>query len=379
MADFQSPYPLSLLPGTGGRPLFQFRDQEGRPMSGVPEHLRSHSPFVIRLLPPSIYGNGTDLVLPGVSESGGIGSLRTSNRGLPPLSEMVRSNAGESPSQSSYEAYLRSGYGIPGIESISADSLRERSRSFNATVNGSSSSARERAQITNSDAARSILLQIRSILDLPPLVLLVNPQSFSEQHPKISQNQERTRNRIVYQSYGNDVVRISSSLKIGAFIQGSYGADISSGVSRSSRSGSASYQQLMSLLAMFKHGGHIYDTFTGSLAPIAVGNTVLEYDAKSYVGRFETMTLTETEADQNGGLTVDFTFTAFKIFDYGPKNLEVRNYSGPSFRTRSSSTLRRGPDQTIEFFETPSFGGPWVEPTPSIQTPTQPLLNSRRR
>jgi hypothetical protein len=255
--------------------------------------------------------------------------------------------------------------------------------------------------VTNDATALSILLQLKQIMTIPPLVLYINPSSFTVSHSKIAQFQERSRYGYIYQAWGNDLEKLSVSCTIGAFIAGKStpSQQVASGVQYASKRDSASYQQLMAVLSFYQSNGNIQDTVSNatgrrSRANLMVGNLAIEYDQNVYVGHMDSFSYAEEETLQGGGLKFDFEFTAVRVFDFAsqrssiaPENAPGSNFYNPSASNAPSSGSRlsrtftgSGPTQ---FFTAPTVGGstpaqPWSGAAVSTPTATGSVITSRR-
>lgn len=174
--------------------------------------------------------------------------------------------------------------------------------------------------------AADISAQIQAMLETPPLVLLINPQSFNIQYTDIQQFSQRTRKGFLFQRWGEEQPVVTISGRIGAFIAGTSpdtgvlnadrGLPSVSGVQFASKRDSASFQNLMSLLTFYKNAGYIYDTVGGTNANHFVGSLAIEYDNWVYIGHFNSFDWGYDEsATQNGGVTFNAEFTVSQMFD----------------------------------------------------------------
>ena len=157
--------------------------------------------------------------------------------------------------------------------------------------------------------------QLIEMMNTPPLVLLINPSTFVVNYEKIQQYTQRTRNGYVFQSWGENQPSISFTGMIGAFVAGSLGQKVAGGVQFASKRDSASYQNLMNLLTLFRNNGSIYDNLSGVSAPYFVGSVAIEYDQMVYVGNFNSFSWSYEAEKQNGGIQFDIDFTVTQMFD----------------------------------------------------------------
>lgn len=189
------------------------------------------------------------------------------------------------------------------------------------------SSANQMA-LSDLNQALSVILQANQILNCPVLQLLVNPASLTFTYNKKQDYSQQTRHGFVVQSWGEDQPRIAVSGKIGAFIASSPeggtedGRTVSvSGAQWNSREDSAAFQNLMDLFMIYQSNALIYDILGQSVAHQWVGDILISYDQKQYLGNFETFSYTYEETRPNGGLEYSFQFTVSREYDthsFGP-------------------------------------------------------------
>lgn len=183
------------------------------------------------------------------------------------------------------------------------------------------------ADLAMSDLAqgRSILAQVRQMLATPPLTLLVNPQSLAISFTKKQSFQERSRNGYIFQSWGEDLPKLSVSGKTGAFYAGTTGVnaqgqtDSPSGVQWITRRDSAAWQNLASLLVIYRNNGILYDLLGRTEAHLWVGNIEISYDQNVYEGQFESFQYGFAEDHQNGGVEWSFEFRVSAMYDLGQR------------------------------------------------------------
>lgn len=385
----------------------EYEAQETLPIDGSRQDLRTYSPFIIRVLPPAILGGGDDNILSsGMNPQRGAGAggtIRESNRDQVAYAATVHGVAQESDSYGSYQALVSAGGALPGLSSTSFTTIQARynqalfaqvfgpavQRSLNGT--GTRPTATITPALTNDLTALSILYQVKQMLDTPPLLLLINPQSMTRQHAKIAQFQERTRMGYLYQAWGEELLKINFTFRIGAYVVGGRGQRGPSGVSRAGRRDSAAYQQLMAILSIFQNSGYIQDSVGHSKAHLMIGNIAIEYDQNVYIGHFDTFNLTEAEDAQNGGLQFDMDFTAIKVYDLSTPALQVQPMTSPAnpYRARNQSrgSLVSGSTAGIQVLSAPSFGvsgsaippQPWAGATLTDEGVVPGVTNSRRR
>ena len=210
---------------------------------------------------------------------------------------------------------------------------------------------------------RSMLNQVRQMLSTPPLTLLVNPQNLAITYTKKQAYQDRNRHGYIFQSWGEDLPKLSISGKTGAFYAGASSDRVDergftsspSGVQWINRRDSASWQNLTSLLLIYRNNGIIYDLLGKSQAHQWIGYIEISYDQWIYQGHFESFQYSFTEETQNGGIEFSFEFSVSHIFDVGQR--------GPVLPQAST---------------TPSASDPrWLAPLKSSSLPTGSTTSSQ--
>jgi hypothetical protein len=221
--------------------------------------------------------------------------------------------------------------------------------------------------IADINTALDIVWQLQTILNVPPLVLLINPTSMSISYDKIQQLQDRTRYGYVFQAWGEEQPKISISAVCGAFItQGK-------GVQYASKRDSASWQNFQNLFHIFKSGGYIYDTIGRSHAHLHIGGISIHYDGIVYTGHIESFNFAYSEDKQNGGMDFSIEFVANSIYDttqpiasIGPMRSPLGNafftsndiYSGAGLGNSTSlSSPITGYNRNSQQTESPSLVG----------------------
>lgn len=173
--------------------------------------------------------------------------------------------------------------------------------------------------------AADIVNQLQEILNVPPLTLLINPTSMNITRPKLLQFSQRTRQGFVFQAWGEEQPVMSISGKIGAFIAGANPlvgvlqpgepTPSATGAQFASKRDSASYQNLMALLSIYKNNGYIHDTINNTNAHHFVGSISIEYDQRVFVGNFNSFNWGYQDDQPNGGLTFEIEFGISQEFD----------------------------------------------------------------
>jgi hypothetical protein len=308
-------------------------------------------------------------------------------------SDALRGTNRVDPAANNYQALLNIGATIPGMTRTTQEidavyhniAVTSAARSNFAARRGTSTTIVP--AITNDNTGISIIRQLRRLLDTPPLVLLINPSSFSTQYAKIAQFQERSRYGYIYQAWGEELVKLSISCRVGAFTTGKSNpsqTNVPSGVQFASKNDSAAFQQLMAMMTIFQSSAYIVDTVQGSRANYMVGNIAIEYDQNVYVGHMDSFSYNYDEMEQNGGMKFDIDFTVIRTYDVSnPKsfisplvnpNTNGTNPLAGGTQSGLSRTFRsRGGDQEIQIFTAPGIGTsgesvpqPWRDDTLTV-------------
>lgn len=253
-----------------------------------------------------------------------------------------------------------------------------------ATVNQSQAN---QAAISDLTQALDVIVQLNRVLDTPPLTLLVNPETLSINYAKKQTYSDRNRFNYIFQSWGEEQVRLSVAGKSAGFVVGS-GDFVSfedvelGGVQTTSVSGyqyaskwdSAAWQNLMGLFSFYRNNGYIYDTGgrPRSEAHLFIGHIQITYDQWAYLGQFENFSYSYDETKQHGAVDFSFEFVASFMFDRsqgGP----VTPIDGP---TPSPSAATRG---GTPFLPNPQAKATRVlESTPDVDSSTailDPLID----
>lgn len=229
----------------------------------------------------------------------------------------------------------------------------------------------EAADMALSDLAqaKSMLAQVQQMLSTPALTLLINPQNMTLTFTKKQAYQDRGRQGYIFQSWGEDLGRLSVTGKTGAFYAGTTGVndqgqtDSPSGVQWITRRESASWHNLASLLLLYRSNGVIYDVLGQSEAHLWVGAIEISYDQMVYQGQFESFQYGFSEEQQGGGLDFSFEFTVSASFDL--------NQRGPVLPQASTTPSPSDPRWLDPLKPSSGFGGPPVRaPEPDSESST---------
>jgi hypothetical protein len=211
------------------------------------------------------------------------------------------------------------------------------------------------AAVSDLTQALDVILQLNRMLNTPPLTLLVNPETLTINYTKKQQYQDRNRFNYIFQSWGEEQVRLSVTGRSAGFVVGSgpvngFNTLVSpvgpekelvpsrttnvSGYQYASKIDSAAWQNLMSLFQFYRNNGYIYDTAgrPRSEAHLFIGTIEITYDQWVYVGNFENFRYSYTETKQQGAIEFSFDFVASAVFDRGCDRTgvaPVRPYMNP--------------------------------------------------
>jgi hypothetical protein len=356
----------------------EYEVQENLPLDGSKGTGRLYSPFVIRVVLPNILGGDQSTVMethanPQRTPPGA--TVRSDNRDVPTYSQAQRDVRVDPSGETAYNRLVDTGRSLPGLTRASARALEDAynqaifQQQFGTQVqNATRPPTSQRTNtvtpaVTNDTSALSVAIQIKRLMEIPPLVMLINPTSMKTDYTKVAQNQNRSRKGYLYEAWGEEMVKLSFTFRIGAYVTGlantTQRGRVVSGVQRASRNDSASFQQLMTMLALFQSGTYIQDTEGNSRAFQMVGNLAVEYDQMVYVGHMENFSFGEEEAKQHGGLEITIDFVANKVFDLANPVLAVQPMKSPQNASRESqgSLLRRGTGNSLSFLSIPTIGG----------------------
>jgi hypothetical protein len=354
-----------------------YETQATVPVDGSNSWLRTLSPFVIRALPPLIFSNTSDTLRvnqPSLSlNEAGTGDVAEARNPTSYRDALLGVNRVD-PSASTYQSLLNTGRNIPGM----GRTVRQIDEAYHNVVLSEAATSQYRRNsttvfpsITNNTTGISILRQLRRLLDTPPLVLLINPSTFSVQHAKIAQFQERSRYGYIYQAWGEELIKLSISCRVGAFTTGKSNpsqTNVPSGVQFASKNDSAAFQQLMAMMTLFQSSAYIVDTVQNSRANYMVGNLAIEYDQNVYVGHMDSFSYSYDEMEQNGGMKFDIDFTAVRTYDVATPKSSINPLTNPNTNNRQlypggtqsrlSRTFREtnNQQQGVQFFTTPGIG-----------------------
>lgn len=321
--------------GVGPRFAYFFDRQEGVPVDGTNPLFRDLSPFTFRLIPP-------DALLSMAGEIGGQASAESTSVDLLTAASL---GADQSGSSNTVAQALSSVSAVGDL--TSAASTEAALASFVAA--GRFFTGRDSAfTSTLADAltAADIGLQLLKILTVPPLTLLVNPDSMTISFNKLQSYQSRTRYGFVFEAWGEDQPSISFSGSTAGFVAGSPETTVPtvgqtsavSGYQGAARLASAAWQNFASLQQFYRNNGYIYDTIGKSEAHQFIGGIAIDYDQWTYVGTIESLSFT-FDAESPLRVTWDAEFRVSRMYDTAVATSVVTPLTAP---TSQPTTTSRG-------------------------------------
>jgi len=328
-AQLESPPPPGDYAGLRTGPDFEIELEanEALPIDGSASILRTLSPFMIQVEPPLVYSGLDDS-----SKSDYAGLIAAGHRAAPAAFQSARNRikqdipgGDQSSNSGSVEQYVAQGY-ISKPKTASHVTTTE-------TVGTTGSGRIGTPAITDVYTAADVTMQLRSLLETPPLILLINPQSLNIDYSKIQQYGDRTRFGFVFQAHGEEQPKMSISAKCGAFMSGGRG------VQWASRRDSASFQNLANAFRFYRNNGYIYDTVGKSNAHHFVGALSIHYDGWVYYGNMESFSYAYDEGNQLGGVVFEMEFTINAMIDTSQTTNSVSPMQAP---TASKSDPRYG-------------------------------------
>lgn len=314
--------------------------QAGAAIDGAKADLRVYSPFTLEMVPPLAFGSSSRLT-----------------DGKKPKRNVGIYDAATQSNNQFYRYLLNRQVRTARTQRLSGNNPRQRLDEFVAagkrhikqspdgTVYAEGTSSFQDPMISDVMVAADIAVQIDTIFNTPPLVLLINPNNMSIQFNRLHQFTERTRYGYIYQVWGEDQPRLSISGTTGAWISGAAPNDIQraavaannrgqnssvSGVQWASKQDSASWQNLMSLFGFYMNNGYIFDTVGKSYAHHFVGAIAIKYDHWVYIGNINNFNFGYEEAKQYGGMAFNFDFTVTQMFDTSSPVTQVRQMRAPT-------------------------------------------------
>lgn len=317
---------------TGPRLSTSYEIQEGIPVDGSNELLRELSPFTIRMVPPDV------LLAAAASLENGV-NLASSAIGSDPQASALQARQARSVSllqKAATENNFAEISATLGRVTLLGTTQKQLEYTVSEGKFRSSQDPATYSTIVNSVVAADIALQLQNLLKIPPLTLLINPNTFTLSFTKIQSYTTRTRKGLVFESWGEEQPRISISGSTGAFMAGSTPTPRTapqtsqvtlqtssvSGVQFASKRDSAAWQNFMSLYTFYRNNGYIYDVLGASEGHHFIGALAIDYDQWTYVGHMESFSYTYDETSPHK-VAFDIEFTVSRMYDWAaPSSVE---------------------------------------------------------
>lgn len=179
------------------------------------------------------------------------------------------------------------------------------------------------AAVADLTQALDVLLQLNRVLVTPPLTLLVNPNQLQVTYAKKQAFSDRNRYGWIFQSWGEEQVRLSVSGRSAGFVAGSRGgvengqSATVSGYQYTSKWDSAAWQNHLGLFTFYRNNGYMWNMYESprSEASSFIGSIEIEYDQWVYSGHFESFQYSYDENKQHGAVEFSFEFVVSFMFD----------------------------------------------------------------
>lgn len=332
---------------------FIYTESDAIPFLSANQRLRGFSPFTMKVMPPLLYLDNPELLTgseKGTVNMGLYDSAISNNSNFSNFISAV-SSYGQPNGAVSFSQANNPNFGT--TEAVSVGARPTTKKSLDGTEDQMFESA-----ITDFQVAEDIAQQLDTILKSPPITFYINPSSFAVTYTKKHQFTERTRYGYIYQAWGEDQPKISVSGRIGSFVAGKGNPAIAvpTGHQFATKLDSASFQQLMALLTLYKNNGYIYDLLGKSNAHHLVGCIAIEYDGFTYFGHFESFEWGYEETHTAGGMTYSFQFTVSRMYDNRqtslitvlPQNSPVPIPGNPTMSVNKTPNSVRGDNRFVD-------------------------------
>ncbi len=205
----------------------------------------------------------------------------------------------------------------------------------------------QRLEITDKYIA-SIREDIEQFKLTPPLLLLVNPETFERSYEAAVDSSAKGRQGHIVHLWIEKPMSISSK----GVTAGQYSIDASGqgGLTSLNRVQSLSYQNLLSLVMMYKNNGIIFDKFSrdsGSLGvPIIQMSVYIYYDNRLYIGSFDDFSVDDS-ADKPYNMEYSFRFNVRYETEVDSNSITDTAIIGQYASTSLTSVGSRQTQQTI--------------------------------
>lgn len=357
--------------GTGV--LYSFETQEGLPVDSSNASLRDMSPFTLRFVLPTPL-----LVAAGVNERDGALASRAPEELRDPsiFTRAYRTNDNNTQYRAVRNALNQV---LPGVgsssEQIRLQGFATQDQFLTAT------DAKVAQTLATAASAADLVLQVRRMLDAPPLTLLINPAEMSISYTNVQNYSTRVRTGYVFERWGEEQPTISFSGSTGGFVAGvgespgnnpfitradrNRETDTVSGLQPASMRDSAAWQNFMSFYQFYRNNGYIYDQLGLSEAHLMVGAIAIDYDQWTYVGHISSFEYSFAE-DSPHRVEWSIEFVVDRMYDNATSPTVVSPYTAPtpspsdpvwSGRARGRTPSIAGPNTTGTERATSEFAG----------------------
>lgn len=146
--------------------------------------------------------------------------------------------------------------------------------------------------------------QAENMLNLPPLFMYINPESWQKSYDFIVSDGNKTRDGYSIEFWGEQQLKLTASGKVGAFYvdKNDRLGQPSGGLAVGARKGSYAFQQFMALFQAYRSNGYI---FNADKSIALVGSVAIFYDGVIYTGSFDNFAITHSE---DSPFTLDYSF-----------------------------------------------------------------------
>ena len=290
---------------TGPLTSIEMGENQQEPIDGSDALLRGLSPFMLQIELPLVFGQDGGFVnqspnnvnVNTFDNANGVADLYASAR-----SSVVSSGIG---------AMALNAMGVPSDPNPPVKQTNKGADGATASDSGQVNGRMGFPAIADQNVAMDIAKQLITMLNVPPLVLLINPHQLQMSMTKVQSYQDRTRYGYIFHTWGEEQPKMTINAKCGAFISGGRGVHFTS------KHDSASWQNLMNLFRFYKNNGYIHDTVGKSNAHHFVGALSITYDGWIYYGHLESFSWNYEETTQHGGIDFSMEFTVSRAVDTG--------------------------------------------------------------
>ena len=287
---------------TGRRFDLSFEPQTGAGVDGGDPLARLYAPFVLQWLPPA----SAQHIIPDMKK-------QSQGENLVDFGSALKKTYGDAFSQNyDFETYQNQ------LMSLSEEATF-------ANISGDET----RSSFVGSGQTLSYLAQLHTLLALPPLQFLINPNSMNITYTKIQDFSSRTRKNRVFKAWGEDQPKISFSCTTGGFIamaqdqptnmyttfNMSNNPESPSGLQYASKRQSTAFQHFLKILSMYQNAALIYDTLHDTEAHLGVGSFMIHFDQMTYEGLIENFDFSYQE-DSPNRLEFNFDFVVSQMYDW---------------------------------------------------------------